>query len=98
MDVLFWSAHLPCPTPSRIRECEKEEKPVTHEPRQRDDLMGRVRLFQQVRRSPVVSNKGRDLFSNTEVAAQISKHTQTDFHADQRRFAQQGPSGVTLAV
>src|SRR2546421_5122274 len=93
MDVLFGTAHLSCPTPACVGQCEQVKEPVIYQPRQRNDLVGWVRLFQQVRRSPVVANKGSYLFSNTEVATQIPKPSATNLHADESVLGRVRPPG-----
>ena len=71
VQVLLGTPHLGRRPASGVGEGEQVQQPVADEPGQRDDLVGRLRLFQEESRATVEADQPGDLLPCRQVAAQI---------------------------
>ena len=74
MQVLLGTPHLGGLSASGVGEGEQIEQPVADQPGQGDDLVARLGLFQQERRSAVEPDQSGDLFPCRQVAPQVPQH------------------------
>ena len=73
LQVLLGAAHLGGRAASGVGEGEQVEEPVADEPGERDDLVGRVRLFEEERRASMEPDQPGDLLSGRQVAPEVSQ-------------------------
>src|SRR5262245_18649348 len=74
MKIFFRTTHFPGGPSTRIGKRKKVKQSIIDPPRQRDNLMIRIRFLKEMSGTSVESDHSRDCFACGQVAAKVSKH------------------------